>query len=615
MQVNFKNLLVCSSVLFSCIVTNNSHADLRFNRNNNVFQRNNNQFTNNNQFINQNQVFNNNIAMHNGNANNNVINMTNFYSNPTLINNYLRTRISSVDSNGMKLNEQSMNNFDYQLFLFNIANSKSAKANIQLGLKSLLGDNFAGIVTNIFNFYFGNFKTRGTENAVGNNTYELISMIVNYYVFNIMNGNCNISTIQNNLQTLSLQQSWMLPTVLQNYGFQYYYTNYYLPRLTQQNLERLNGDPNALYFNGITLNNSNIYNWNEAINIIKQIDLAGCIKKLILGVNTGELLFNKELLNNNSTKRINPILLTNGPCQCWFNSSLQLVNSAVECSTDTVKKKLESNMGYVLVPFLKYLQDKSAKWFNNNKKSVDIEWNGATSSSNGLLLLRELSEFENILDPDVKKAWNSLPSVKEGKKLLKKVNGILNPKDKPIMSNASVAFAILEKIFPEINELYLNNWEGAHSNINNNNFSADNFIMSTINTDIDFFGASAIPDSLNPYFLTSDRSQNTSLKTQIAKNQYRIGYYKNGNLAIYTLKGMQLCYQGDDAGHFYTHAASDNKGNNWHFADSTGHNSNPNYKVGMFGASDKDFNPYKSKVQTFMYRKMDGTEILQYINQ
>ena len=670
MQIKFKSLVLCSAILSCGIMNNvseaagwnnNNNFGQNFNNNtapaplplinnnfNNIMQWNRNNNLNNNQlnfynnFVMQNGNFNlmnsncmvmqnnnnfningqwggnnwnnnqlnfyNNFVMQNGNfninLNNNQIYMENFYKNPTLMKNYLLTRISSVNSNGMKLNEQSISSFDWKLFLFNIANSKSAKINVQLGLKSLLGDTFAYGLGNIFDFNFGKLKVKFIENGINTNFQELVYMFANYYIVSLANG-YDISTIQNNLSTLSWQYSNNLPALLQNYGFNLYYNNYYLQRLIYQMNEVANGA--EFYLPNKTLDKVDINDWNKAINTIKEIDLAGCIKKLILGVNTGELLFIKEFSNRNSTKEINPILLTNGSCQCWFNSSLQLVNSAVECASKEVMTKLSSNLGYVLVAFLKHLQEKSAKWFNNNGITTDILWNSGNSSYNGLLLVNELALFEDELPDVVRNAWNALPTVKEGKKLLKHVN------TKAISSNASVACAILEKIFPEINELYFNNWETAHNNIRNNNFAKDNFIEGTVNTDYDLFVA--MPDSLNSYFITNDICQNTSLEEQITKNQYRIGYDKNGDFAVYTVKGMQLCYKGQNAGHFYAHVALDNKSKSWHFADSTGHNSNPNYKMGIFGATDKQFNPYNSKVQTFMYRKMTGNEVMQYVNQ
>lgn len=357
MKKILKNLIISSSLLL--IGQANAMMGQFNNQNNNLMMWNNNwmmqnnqlmnqnpfmnhnQFMNWNPFMNHNQIFNNNIAMHNRNLNNNRIDIKDFYRNHAIVKQYLNTRIAHVNTNGkgMRLNEQTCNNFDWQLLLFNMANSKSAKTNVKYVLNSLIGSSiYNDILSDLFDFYSRNFKTR---KEVHSNEVELFAMIANYYISNIISGNNDISAIQNSLQTLSHQQSWMLPMVLQNYGFQSYYTNYYLPRLNS-------GNHNAQLFNGIPLNNSNINDWNKAINMIKQIDLAGTIKKLILGINVGEILFDKELCNKTNNRNKNRILLNNGNSQCWLHSSLHLVNSAVECSSSVVKHKLQSNNTIIL---------------------------------------------------------------------------------------------------------------------------------------------------------------------------------------------------------------------------------------------------------------------------
>ena len=663
--MNIKNLLAYSAILVGCITTNNSNADPMFdqqqhnvffqnnnmmwgnnqfmnnNMNNNTNFRNNNMMWGNNQFMNNsmnnnmnfqnnnmmwgnnqfmNNNMNNNTNFRNNNMmiqNNNNIDIAKFYSNPALVKQYLQTRIRTIDSNSsaMKVREDSFNSFDWKLFLYNIKNSKSAKSNMKLLLGSSSNDgNFPDFFYNIFSFYTGEFRPYGLENPINENSTELITFILNHYILSLMSG-YDISVIQNNLQTLSSQQSWMLPGILQNFGYQDYYINYYLPRLNFYNSGNLN---NCWHFSGRTLDKCNIYDWNQAVNIIRECDAAKHIKKIILGTNIGEILFNKnQLINNSSNKNIKPILFQNGSCQCWMNSSLQLINSAVECSSDKLKSELQSNVGYVLMPFLKYLQDKSVKWFNNNNESVEMMFDytsGNAKPLNGLHYLKELYNFEKTLDKNVLDAWNSLPGVKEGKKMLRQIN------EKAIQGNASGAFAVLSKVFPEINKLYLVNWLSIE--YKNNKLTRQDFVPDTLNSvkpevsvDIDGEYIQRLPSSLNPYFLvTNRRNKYRDLGTEIDMNKYKVGYDNEGNLALYTLTGMQLCYQ-SDGGHFWAHTALDNSSNSWHFSDTTGQNSNPKYKMNMFGVNNNKFNnTSNSKAQTFMYKKMEVNEIIQCLN-
>ncbi len=108
-------------------------------------------------------------------------------------------------------------------------------------------------------------------------------MIANYYIMNIQNGNDNIEKIQNDLLFIFPNQSNTLLPTLNKYGYQQYYSNYYLPRFaTQYNQQFNNIIP--FYYTNISL-----YDWDMAVSIIKTIDLASIIKKWIVLTNIGML--------------------------------------------------------------------------------------------------------------------------------------------------------------------------------------------------------------------------------------------------------------------------------------------------------------------------------------
>ena len=319
----------------------------------------------------------------------------------------------------------------------------------------------------------------------------------------------------------------------------------------------------------------------------------------------------KNKKTSNSTSNIHPILLLDGNDQCWFNSTLQLINSAVECAPQEVLSKFKPDSGYVLVEFLNYLREESNKFFNENKNHILNK--SSKADIDGLLLYDKFKEFERTLSNKQLQAWNDIPDVKEGKKIIDTINEW--PGGRP--GNGTTAMAILDKIFPEIKELFLKNW----GIISLKQFDLDNF--NTIrNTPSD-----KIPYNLKNYFVLDNFQYyfNDISQEQIENNQWRIGFDNNDNFAIYTIRGLQLFVDAKTSNpadnNFVTHAALSNCNNTWHFSDTVGYNSNPNEILNIFepteiqtrdfGKREDDYN--NMFITAFMYRKMTNEEIKQYI--
>ena len=340
------------------------------------------------------------------------------------------------------------------------------------------------------------------------------------------------------------------------------------------------------------------------------------LKKLIIGVNVGTILFNEEnKKTSNDISNINPILLLDGNDQCWFNSTLQLINSAVECAPKEVLSKLTNKPGYVLVEFLNYLKEESKKFFKDyNKKHVLDK--SSKENIDGLLLYNKFKEFEKKLSKNQLDAWNELPGVKEGKEIMNKIN--LLPGGRP--GTCPTAMAILSKMFPEVNDLFYYNWE---------NISLEQFY------DIKFnlweFGdlINKIPSSSDPYFISDTWDyysyDNNNLQQQITNNQWRIGFDNNDNFVIYTVKGLHLIAPGLNTkiGNGSAHAALDNSSNNWYFSDTEGYNSNPSDNLDVLAPAINEhikksgypkFDSSKMQIREFMYREMTNEEIKKYIN-
>ena len=169
--------------------------------------------------------------------------------------------------------------------------------------------------------------------------------------------------------------------------------------------------------------------------------------------------------------------------------------------------------------------------------------------------------------------------------------------------------------------------------------------------DLDYFGSfdNTIPNDDSQYFVADtlyvdkyfsykllmkynkdtshdNKDKPIPLVEQIANNKWRIGFDKNNNFVIYTIRGLQLFVDADtnnDAdNNFVTHASLDNYSNTWHFSDTVGYNSNPNEKLDIsaptevqkrdFGKREDDYN--HMNITAFMYRKMTNEEIKKYIN-
>ena len=578
-----------------------------------------------NQFQNRNQIynnFNNNMNMYNSNnvnmrmnnninmnTNNNAINNQLYQQFWSIMKNYIKQKIF-INNNGIQLNCNNVNQSDYNLFETIVKTSQSAKTNILTCLNSLIKEkierengkiDFIGyqvINDALYDFIKHKITNDNVKSLPGDNSLEFILVIAGYYIDCIHSG-VDIDQVQKNLLQLNINNPYQ---ILMQYGYKNYYSYYEKKISYAKNM--------GAYINA-QLSNITANEIKYAIQKIKEIDLANVIKQLIIGVNVGEILFDKELEEtSNDVSSINPMLLNNGNCQCWFVSALQLINSAVECATQEIKNKLTSKTGYVLVKFLEYLKNKSKNWFvNNNDEMLDITYNNRI----GLSLHKELQNFENKLDNISRESWNSIPGVQKAKESAFFLN------EKLIASNSVRAFSLWGQIFPEISEILYKNWDDLTNdewdklkytqdkvtymnNIRNTCFS----IVCQNNTD-------KVPENSCSYFLMTGHGVNgdSNIKDQLPNNKWKIGFDKNNNFVLYTVRGLHLMYPG----HYYAHVALNNTNNNWHFADTTGHNSNPKFHLNMFSIINNELLKQQNcAIQTFMYRKMTNEEIMQYIN-
>ena len=186
------------------------------------------------------------------------------------------------------------------------------------------------------------------------------------------------------------------------------------------------------------------------------------------------------------------------------------------------------------------------------------------------------------------------------------------------LGNGPTAIAILTKIFPELKKLFHVSWE----NISLNNFYDRDFVLFAFsNSDI------TIPNDNSQYFVVDkfDVFDDTPLNDQIKNNQWRIGFDKNNNFVIYTVRGLQLFVIADTGNaadnNFVTHAALGNYNNTWQFSDTVGYNSAPMEEFNIFAPTmvqrhnfSKGNDYDKMNICAFMYRKMTNDEIEKYIN-
>lgn len=532
-----------------------------------------------------------------------------FYISEQEIREYLNKKISKINKSGsIKLNTNTIDEFDWKLFSYNIKYSASARSNLQILLK-----HFSNTCTNLealenIIYYYFNINNKIHDHyIIENKTKELLCIIFYYYLGLIKNGEIDkLDSIQSSLNMENIPAKML----------DEYYNNVYLPRCKKQNYKYKTLD-------GIT-----DAEFNKAAKLAIEIDLVKILKNIIIGINVGEVLFNRENIDEISEIK-KPLFLGNGYNQCWFRSTLQLLNSAIELFPEEIKNKLKSNPEYILIDFLEYLRNESSNIFNNNlyiNKKIELC---------GISFYNAFSTFESSLSDGVKKARKNTKSIKEAKQILKYFN------DNGIVSNISIALPVLAKLFPEIKYLFpeeqLN--EGMKildkyiDQISNNDASIKtifkhdnskqtnvyfpyNVVDNTCNSD---FKPIPVKYYSKPYFFILDDNDyaQVPLKKQIKTHQYRIGFDSNYNIVIYTLKGLQLSSMLEpvSAWHVWSHVALDNTSNGWYFNDSLGVYSNPNNLFNMLDADSNELNDISNRVvYAFMYRKINNKEILKYMN-
>ena len=553
--MQIKNLFVCSSILFGCIVNNNSNAAMWNGQNN----------------------FNNNWAQNNFNNNWNQNNIQQF-----LINKNLNSR------DGITTNWRNVNKSDWQLFQQSITNYASARTTAIRALRSLFvgngSQNFfnpnniderslrlecAKCIGGLINFYSGNFNNT-PKVYVGTPEYELFTMIANYYILSLSNG-YDISVLQNNLHTLSWQQGNNLLQLLNNYGYQAYYQNYFLPRQFYTSNET-NSIPYSFLPNTIT-----IQNWNKAVTMVKYIDLAGCLKKLIKGVNITNYFENFRRCDNKTNNA--QINLKNGVGKCAFNSMFQLLSSNLQrLKASNIVSPMTN--GY-FADFDNYLRNKQAQ------------------TGRELTLINELWNFEKTLSKDQLLYWNSDGNVLEAKNKLKEMQ------DKFSYEGWATVLDLFSQIFPELRELYDKNW--------------------TLNTICKYTSDESfykIDNSRNCLIFSGSGNsgfgiggvQHNILFNDINSNQYMIDFDKQGKLFIYELTGLQL----SAPGHNVVYAKYDNSASNWRVIDSLGKEKTSTYGMqlgGIFQDNKFKFLKEYAGVAAYMFKKVSPQEFIKNMPQ
>lgn len=257
MKSNIKNLLIMLFSIASCNAMWNQ-----------------NQFNNNINNIHINNIHQNNININNL-LNKYVYNIDKWDKNSAL-------RKMYYDSRTVKNGYQYCTTFDWNLLTYNMQTcDKYLMNSIISNILNEMPNNTQfskSVLIGLAKYYAqdNEWKQTGTKAIY----LEIINMIANYYIMTIQNRNNNIEKIQNDLLFIFPNQSNMLFPTLNNYGYQQYYSNYYLPRLNNQQFNNVL----PFYYTNIRLDD-----WNMAVSIIKTIDLASIIKKWIVLTNIGAL--------------------------------------------------------------------------------------------------------------------------------------------------------------------------------------------------------------------------------------------------------------------------------------------------------------------------------------
>ena len=641
MNVSFKNLVLCSAIL-SCGIMNNVSDAAGWNRNNNfgvfnnnnVMQNNNMQFNNNaapaplsnnnfnnnmqwnrnnnwnnnqnnynNNFVMQNGNFkqNNNIQWNQNNFNNNQINMNwnrnnnwnnnqnNFNNNNIMQKNMQQFLINKTLNNKDKIatNWQNVNKYDWQLFRQNITQSPSARTSAIRALRSLfVGDgaqNFnsqdeaerlarfecANCIGGLISFHAGDYNN-ALKVAAKSSELELLTMIANYYITNLASG-YNISLVQNNLRSFN-----NLPTLLSTLGYQSYYQQYFMPRYSNT-LRQYNDNGNG-FVNSFLPNTITWQDWNKAVTIAQNIDLAGSLKKLVKGINIANYFeCNRKYAQQTNNSQV---VLSNGVGKCAFNTMFQLLSSGLQ------KMKYSNTVspittGY-FADFDKYLRGQQA------------------SNGKSLVLIDELWKFEKTLSKDALEIWNNDGKVLQAKNKLKKMQNNF--------SNESwmTVLGLFSKIFPELREIYD---ENDYVNIfMDNDCNSEQFYKVDPSRNYLFFSGSG-----NSGFGVLDKGiRKNMLFNNINNNQYMIWFDKQGNMSLYELTGLQL----SAPGHNVAYAKYDNSAFNWRVVNSAGESSNYGIQLGGI-FQDARFQNLKAVggVGAYMFKKVSSQEFLQYMPQ
>lgn len=535
-------------------------------------------------------------------------NIIDFHNNKDFIKYFLQNKISKINNNcSISLNTNIITSFDWKLFSYNIKNSEFARANLQILLKNNNLEALENMCYCYFNIPFNN------NYIMENKTKELVCIIL-YYYLNILE-NRNINNIHFDVNTINQFEFKQI--------YCKYYNDYYLPRMKNQN-----------YKYKILDKGTNKQEWEKAIAFVKEINLDEILRNIIISINVGETLFNRENLNELSNFK-NSIILNPGHAQCWLRSTIQLLNSAIELCPKEIKDKLKdkNHPEYILVKFLEYLRQKSINIFENIHYYSKMD---SKLKTQGISLHHAFEDFERIfLTKEIKDIRNNIPSITEAKQILYYLN------KNSIVSNITIALPILDKLFPEIKYLFPeeqlntgikildNNMEGIRNNYQNvktifecKDSKQLNYYFPPYtfdNTCKHNFKPIPRKYSNMPYFFMLDDNDycTKSIEDQIKTHQYRIGLDNNGNIVIYTLKGLHLSEQRRGiCTHFWTHAALDNNMYSWALNDSLGYNSNPNSLTTMHDIDRYNADKWNNwrTIQAFMYRKVTQDEIIKYMN-
>ena len=633
MASNIKNLAIillgiasCSAMQFNNNLNNQNNI---FNNqfNNNMNNQNNFMF-NNNIGMNNINMFNNNIGMNNLNVINNMINneITNFYKNEKQKAQYVKSKINSGNNgSGIILNNNSiLDSFDLKLFLYNIKHSKSALSNAsrllrQLVSKANIDDNFLQdkfkcdskkLGTNLsflFDYYAGEIYKKGSDLNDGNDctlstTLELVTMILNHYLLSAQISK-NINVIQQQLQ-FSTQNIWA--DLNNKYNYNEYYCNYFLPRYNYQLQKWIQSNKNTQFVpsNDFQLKTITTEDWKNAVTLIKKIDLAGILNKVITAVNLSELQM-CSVNEQTTSKPIQQIILKNCEGKCWLNSTFQLLKSAVELSSNTTKNTLDiPEQGYLFCNFVNYLKNKSATFikkdqygnmydfqYNDEGGTLDSEGHYIAKQTTGLSLIDEIFKFEETLTQNIKNKWNNIPGVKDAKTQLKEID------KKYFMSGAWVGYEFLTRVFPELRNIVYFNTDDQLVKYDTKitSYIPNSNINSVVHTSYNDY----ISNSNNKIFIISGDGYSGTLSNQINNNKYFLSFDNKNNLHLYRLIGMQL----KEGGHLTAFTKSSNTEDNWNYYDSLGKYTVWSSSISNIFENPQTFSNSLKAVVAYMFKK------------